>query len=423
MHMVKIGLFGLGTVGQGLLQLVKKSPYAEIKAVVDRSYQKKKDILQDIPASDDPSMILENPEIDIYVELIGGIDFPLFIAREAIDRKKTLITANKALLAEHGYAIFSRASLNEVHIGFEAAIAGAIPIVRNLMSVINYQPISRLQGILNGTTNYLLTKMAKRKAPYHEVLKEAQELGLAEADPTLDVNGMDACHKLALLASLITNKWFEYERIETVGIEQISLSDILWAEKMGYKIKLLADYHYNDKKHFISVEPTMIPSSSPLYAIDNEDNAILVKGEFSGEHLFAGKGAGSLPTAYSVYADIVNYALGRHSSWDMKHPEYAAIAPESGADYEFYIRLQVQNRPGVLAKAAQSLGSRGISIAAVHQEAIYEENSQDPVDLVIVTHHCRKEVLTKALAEIEKQDYCTNAAVKIPIKGSDTPKK
>lgn len=415
--MLKVGIFGLGTVGQGLLNIIRESAEGlEVAAVVDRSFEAKKEILGSIPASSDPNFILDNEEIDIHVELIGGIDTPLYIARESIERGKPFITANKALLAEHGYAIFSHASNAGVHVGFEAAIAGAIPIVRNLMSVLNYQKIDLLQGILNGTTNYLLTQMREREAEYADVLKEAQELGLAEADPTLDVNGMDACHKLALLASLITGEWFEYERIETAGIDRIALRDVLWAEKMGYRIKLLADYHKKEGRHFISVEPAMLTIENPLFSVENENNAILVRGKYSSEHLFAGKGAGSLPTAYSVFADLVNYARGLHTSWNMTNPVYADIAPESGADYEFYLRLRVKNQPGVLAKAAAALAAEGISVAAVHQEARYIADSSEPVDLVIVTHHCRKENVLKALDEIASAETSSEAAVAIPIK-------
>lgn len=414
--MLKIGLFGLGTVGRGLMSIIQNhGDQLQISAVVDRSWKNKKDILDGIPASDDPEFIINNKEIDIYVELTGGMELPLYIAREAIDRKKPFITANKALLAEHGYTLFSRAALAGIQIGYEAAVAGALPVIRNLRDILGYQKIEIMQGILNGTTNYILTKMRTDKKEYDEVLSDAQKLGLAEADPTLDVSGMDAVHKLALLSSLVTGSWFEYRNIPTRGIEQLQAADTAWAARMGYRIRLVAEFLKTDGNYFASVEPAMIYDGSFLWDVENEYNALMVRGSISGDHLFVGKGAGSLPTAYSVLTDLLNLSRSPVPGMQLSRG-YARLGIHGELSHEFYIRLVVANKPGVLAKISGVLSENGISIAAVHQEADYSGIESAPIDLVIITHRCKTAAFLKALDLISKSDYNSGLPVYLPIK-------
>ena len=410
--MLNIGIFGLGTVGRGLIEIIRKSnANINIKAVVDRSYQNKKDILQDIPASDDSDLILKDKEIDVVVELIGGIDLPLYIARETIDQKRKFVTANKALLAEHGYTLFNKAFENwEKQVFFEAAVAGGMPIIRNLQTVFRYERITRLEAILNGTSNYILTKMHSEKRDYADILKDAQALGLAEADPTLDVNGMDATHKLCILASLIQGEWLEVNRIETSGISELNLADIVWSESMGYRIKLIAKYIHAENKNYLSVEPTLVKSNHFLYDVELENNAIMLDAEYSSTHLLVGKGAGSYPTAYSVFTDIM-------SSFDqppkVKNWEYGRVATNASLESEFYIRYNVKDQTGVLASIANILGQSNISISNVKQDARLKVDNA--IDLVISTHKCSRGALQKATEVLNKESFVEGPGVILPI--------
>lgn len=416
--MLKIGLFGLGTVGQGLLEISRQSnlPF-EITAIVDRSYKKKAAIIKNIPASDDPDFILKNSEINLIIEVMGGIDLPLYIIREALDQKKNVITANKFLLAEHGFALFNKAQENGVKIGFEAAVAGAIPIIRNLENIFWYEKIPFLEGILNGTTNYILTKMRTERKDYAEALQNAQKLGLAEADPTLDVSGMDAAHKLALLASHITKTWIDYHNIYVRGIENIRLNDLLWTEKMGYRIRLISRCHVTEGGDILlSVEPSIIQPGHYLWDVENENNAIMFKGSYSGNHLFMGRGAGSLPTAYSVLSDIMHIVQGNHNPYLNNNFEWHYSQPASIEDREssFYMRLLVLDEPGVLAEIAKVLSEHSISIASVHQDAPMQK-TENPVDLILVTHKCVRKSLNQSIKTLEKLKSVKSVPVFLPI--------
>jgi homoserine dehydrogenase len=415
--MLKVGLFGLGTVGRGLLEISRKSrlPF-EIVAIVDRSWQKKTKIIGNIAASDDPRLILDNKDIDLVIELMGGIDLPLFVIREALDKQKNVITANKFLLAEHGFALFTKAQDNGVKIGFEAAVAGAIPIIRNLENIFWYEDIPLLEGILNGTTNYILTKMRAEKKDYEAALKDAQQLGFAEADPALDVNGMDAAHKLALLASHITKTWIEYHSIYVRGIENIRLNDILWTEKAGYRIRQISRCRRIDDKVYLSVEPSIILPGHYLWDIENENNAIVFQGSYSGSHMFVGKGAGSLPTAYSVLSDIMHVAQGNYNPYIIDNFVWRYNHPASVEDKEcaFYMRLLIKDEPGVLAEIARVLSEHSISIASVHQDAPIQ-TTERPVDLILVTHKCVRRSLQNSIKALEKLNCVKSVPVFLPI--------
>lgn len=414
--MIKAGLFGLGTVGRGLVEIVRTGNYpVEIAGIVDRSYAKKEHITGNIPASDDPNFLLENKEIDTIVELIGGTEQALYVVRKALEAGKNVVTANKALLAEHGFALFNKARENGVTIAFEAAVAGAIPIIHNLQTIYTNESIFGLYGILNGTSNYILTRMRRDENNYEDVLNEAQTLGLAEADPTLDVNGKDATHKLALLATLVRKKWIDHHQIETRGITDVNLTDVIWAEKMGYRIRLIARMQIEADKTYLSVEPTLISSHHYLWDIELENNAILVDGQFAGASLLVGKGAGSLPTAFSVLTDILTlqknpqiYRELSEKNWEVLHPD-----PVHELESAFYLRLQVKDKPNVLARIASILGDNSISIASVHQENL--ETGFGQAILVIITHTAKGESMRHAFQEIEKTSSITGNSVFLPI--------
>lgn len=375
--MLRIGLFGIGSVGSGLLKILETGKYPlRVAKIVDRSFQKKSEIIGNIPASDQAEFILNDPDIDVVVELIGGTEKALYIIREAIDKKKSVVTANKAVLAEHGYALFPKAKNANLSLGFEAAVAGAIPIIHNLQTVFCNEKILLLQGILNGTSNYILTQMRTEKKDFPEILKEAQKLGLAEADPTLDVNGMDACHKLALVASLISGQWVDYQRVFLQGIDNLKLHDIEFAEQLGYRIRLIGHYEETSSGVSIMVIPMMVATGNPLYHVEQENNAIFVKGEFSNLHLFQGKGAGPLPTASSVLADLMRI---EKSSVPLPTPEftnYADMAPNHALECPFYLSFYVQDKPGILSSLTGCLAKEDISI----HTALHSKKSLDGKD-------------------------------------------
>ncbi len=427
---IKIGLFGAGTIGSGVIRIIReKYPDLEIVGVVDKFYKEKKDLLSGIPTSDDFAFLLDNPSVDVFVELMGGVEAPLYVAREALERKKTFITANKALLAKHGYALFEKAREKGVHIGYEAAVAGAIPIIHNLKYIFKNDTILSLQGILNGTSNYILTTMRKEHRDYREVLAEAQKLGLAEADPTLDINGMDAAHKLTILAALVTGQWFSVEQIPVTGIDHIELVDIQWAEKMGYRIRLVGKIERKNTgsapEVLLSVEPILIGRKHFLWDIEMENNAILLQTEYSQSHMLVGKGAGSLPTAFSVVTDIINYGAldkfpGDNATASMNPVEetftYGEIGSMESLENEFYLRLEVYDQPGVLAQIASILGNEGISIMTVHQEPEYKDKEKKIVDLVILTHRALRRSMNAALASIRKMEFVAGKSITLPIK-------
>lgn len=413
---MRIGIFGLGTVGQGLLKILrdKKSPIA-VAAVVDRSFARKKDILQEIPASADKSLILKDNSIDTVVELMGGIDDALYVVRTALENGKNVVTANKALLAEHGYALFEYAERHNRVICFEAAIAGAIPIVRNIETIFRHETINRLMGIVNGTTNYILTRMRKESLNYGDALEAAQKAGLAEADPTLDVGGYDAQQKLALLVSLITGRWVEAKNIPVRGITEIAAQDVTWAERFHNRIRLVAEYAVAADRHYLHVTPALVSEQNVLYDIEFENNAILFHGEYSGEHLFMGRGAGRFPTAFSVYSDLLHLASGRAGLSHSQQSGYLPIADIAETSSAFYLRLRVKDQPGVLAAIAQILGNNALSIASVHQD--HSAVAAGEVDIVIHTHAARRSLFYKALKEIRTLKSIVLHHVYLPVLG------
>lgn len=414
---MKIGIFGLGTVGQGLLQIIReRAVNIEVGAVVDRSFARKADILAGISASAEKNLILKDDSIDTVVELMGGIDDALYTVRSAIEHGKNVVTANKALLAEHGYALFQFAAEHGKTISFEAAIAGAIPIVRNIDTIFRHERITRLMGIINGTTNYILTRMRKDHLSYGDVLEAAQKQGLAEADPTLDVGGYDAQQKLALLGSLITGQWVEAKNIPVRGITEISAQDVVWAERFHNRIRLVAEYTVLGGNHYMHVTPALVGEHNVLYDIEYENNALLFHGEYSGEHLFMGKGAGKFPTAFSVFSDLVHLQTseGTGSAASARNIEtYLPIADIADTTSAFYLRLRVKDQPGVLAAVAQILGNNALSIASVHQD--HSAVAAGEVDIVIHTHEQKRSGFYGALKEIKDLKNIVLHQVYLPV--------
>ena len=410
---------GFGTVGQGLTELLHRQSRTlsdrtgirfEVAAVFDRSYQRKADRLGDIPASDRPEFVLENPDIDVVVELIGGLEPARdFIAR-ALAGGKSVVTANKALLARHGNELFDLARKHSRELGFEAAVAGTLPVIQNMRRILVVNEVDAFFGILNGTCNFIITRMQDAGMDYNEALKIAQEKGFAEADPTFDVTGRDAAQKLAILAGLAYDAWFEEDAVVTEGITDVTIQDIRIAGEMGFVIRLLGVARRSDAGVMLRVHPALVPAGHMLASVKDEKNAVLFDASFSGPLLIMGHGAGAHPTAAAVVSDLV--AIGRHRP---EAPELGFVERESynmveSADYRFYLRFRTEDRAGVLAEIARVLSERGISIATVHQQ-----EGPEPVDVVVITYRAPERALLDAIAEVDGMGFVRAPTVKMRI--------
>ncbi len=419
MREVKIGVLGAGVVGRGLItslrqqaERLKSRTGIEFKiiAVFDRSYAKKKEILANIPASDDAAIVVDNPEVEIVVELIGGQDTAGSLVNRALENGKSVVTANKALLARSGREIFALAREKGCSIGFEAAVAGALPVIHTLRRGLVVNDVIALYGILNGTCNFIITRMQQDDMDYDAALKLAQERGFAEADPSFDVNGNDAAQKLALLAGLSFDTFIPEEMIHVEGITAIRKVDLEIVKGMNSVVKLLAiARQLPDGSVQLRVHPAIIADSHALANVLEEKNAIYFETSHSGPVFIMGRGAGSLPTAASVISDLVSIARNgvEPERW-MGGENIIRISPQNR--YRFYLRFQTQDRPGVLAEIARILAAQGISIATVHQQ-----EGMEPVDVVVITHRADESALLQALHEVDHLPIILNPTVYIRI--------
>jgi homoserine dehydrogenase len=418
---VKVGLLGLGTVGGGTLNVLHRNA-AEISRragrdivvshAAAREYNPDDlDGLENVRISDDAFAVVRDPEVDVVVELIGGYSPARELVLEAIENGKHVVTANKALIALHGNEIFSAAQNKGVTVAFEAAVAGGIPIIKALREGLAANHIEWIAGIINGTGNFILTEMRDKGRDFADVLKEAQELGYAEADPTFDVEGIDAAHKLTILASLAFGIPLQFDNCYTEGITRIETQDVEYAEELGYRIKHLGVTRKTDEGVELRVHPTLIPERRLIANVDGVMNAVLVKGDAVGPTLYYGAGAGSLPTASAVVADIIDVARtlttdpGNRVPHLAFQPDELSDTPVLGMDKvetAFYLRLTVEDRPGVLARVTGILGDSGISIEAVKQKEPREGETEVP--LVLLTHRVREGGMNRALAAIEAMD-------------------
>lgn len=414
-------MVGAGTVGRGVLEILRQQGELlrartghtfEVVAIADRSYQKKAAELAGIAAGDDPAAVYENPQVDVVLELIGGIEPARTIVLESLRRGKPVITANKALLAKHGREIHQTARENQQEVCFEAAVAGALPVIRSLRRGLVANSIHGLYGILNGTCNFIITKMQTDEMDYEAALALAQKRGFAEADPSFDVDGHDAAQKLAILAGLAFDTYVEEAEIPVRGIRNIRQVDLALADRMGWEIRLLATGRVTKEKTLLlRVHPAMIPRSHILSSVTEEKNAVFFDTSHSGPCLFVGLGAGAHPTAAAVVGDLVYLA-----SRDPQHPD--AVLPErpsslplaTAGTYRNYLRIQTLDRPGVLADVARILADRGISIATVHQN-----EGTEPVDVVIITHHAPEAQMHAALETINALPVVQQPIVHLPI--------
>ena len=369
------------------------------------------DSLEGITVSDDAFAVVRDPAVDVVVELIGGYSPAKELVLEAIANGKHVVTANKALIALHGNEIFSAAQAKGVTVAFEAAVAGGILIIKALREGLAANHIEWIAGIINGTGNFILTEMRDKGRDFADVLREAQELGYAEADPTFDVEGIDAAHKLTILASLAFGIPLQFDRCYTEGIGKIESQDVEYAEELGYRIKHLGVTRRTEAGVELRVHPTLIPERRLIANVDGVMNAVLVKGDAVGPTLYYGAGAGSLPTASAVVADIIDIARALTVDPDSRVP-HLAFQPDELSDLPvlgmdqvetaFYLRLTVEDKPGVLARVTGILGDSGISIEAVKQKEPLEGETQVP--LVLLTHRVLEGDMDKALAAIESME-------------------
>lgn len=418
MKTFNVGLIGMGTVGTGVAKILldKDSPLLEkldcvpvLKGIADSNpdVKSKLNLSPEIFFTNDAKVLLNNPDIQVVVELIGGINPAKEIIMTAIEKGKDVVTANKMLLALHGSELFSKARQHGKSISFEASVGGGIPIIAALRDGFIANRVESVFGIVNGTTNYILTKMTKEHVKYSDALAEAQKLGYAEKDPTMDVEGIDSSHKLAILARLGFGVDIDYNRIYHEGISTIDLADIWYAHELGYTLKLLAIAKKEGKNIELRVHPTLLPHDHPLSSVNGVFNAICVKGSAVGETMLYGRGAGQMPTASAVVADLVDVALGRAGITfnAMKtfsgRCERIPIADILQIKTRYYLRFSVVDKPGVLAKISGILGNYEISIASVIQHKVKENGN---VPLVMMTHLAEEGNLKKALTEIKRLD-------------------
>ncbi len=425
MTRMKIGLLGFGVVGQGVWQLLEMNGQemvndAGVQVVVQKILVS--DVKKDrILSSDNPLYttqwedIVYHDDIQTVVELMGGINPAYQYIKEALKSGKNVVTANKALLAQHGVELTELAEEHKVQLRYEASVAGGIPVLQAIRESLSANVINSMMGIVNGTTNYILTRMTQEGSTFRDALQAAQEQGYAEADPTADIEGFDAAHKLTLLASLGFKTEVSFHKVYREGIDKISPLDIEYAKELGYIIKLLAIARNLNGKIEMRVHPTMIPGGHPLAAVNDAYNAVYVKGNAVGELMFYGKGAGALPTASAVMGDVINVA--RHQQ-QVNPPSYPLHYQPSGKEVQsmdetstaFYIRLMVKDIPGVLGRIATTFGSCGVSLSSVIQKG-----QTDPVSLVFVTHKTRELALRQAVKDILLMDELVEVASVIRV--------
>ncbi len=430
---INIGIIGFGTVGTGTVrvllnnsELIKERTGISfvIKRIADLDIKTDRGI--GLPAgllTTDATSVINDPEIDIFVELIGGIHPAKDFILQAIRNKKHVVTANKALLATEGNDIFDEANRNGVEVGFEASVAGGIPIIKVLREGLVANNIIAVYGIINGTSNYILTKMTDEKVEFSEALKEAQRLGYAEADPSFDIEGIDTAHKLTILSSLAYGIPFMYHEVYKEGITKITAQDIEFASELGYKIKLLAITKLIDGQIEMRVHPTMIPNEYLISKVDGVFNAVYVEGDAVGATMYYGRGAGDMPTGSAVVADIVDIGkkivMGKEcskSSSPIAHHTKLKIKKMEDIESMYYFRFSALDQPGVLSKISGILGNYNISIASVIQKGRRIGGS---VPLVVLTHTAKERNVLNAIKEIDNLPVVSDKTMFIRVEGKE----
>ena len=430
MKPMNVGLLGIGTVGGGTFTVLTRNaeeitrragrPIRIVK-VADRNLALATEVTKGtVAVTDDAFSVVSDPDIDIVVELIGGTTIAKELVLKAIENGKHVVTANKALLAHYGTEIFAAAQKKGVMIGFEAAVAGGIPIIKAVREGLSANRIEWIAGIINGTTNFILTEMREKGLDFGDVLKEAQRLGYAEADPTFDVEGIDAAHKLTILASIGFGIPMQFDKAYTEGITKLTRQDIGYAEQLGYRVKLLGITKRTDKGVELRVHPTLIPEKRLIANVNGAMNAVVVKGDAVGPTLYYGAGAGAEPTASSVVADLVDVTRMHTADPQNRVPHLAfqpdqlsdlPILPMSEVRTAYYLRLRAQDKPGVLADVTRILGDLEISIDAMIQKE--PEEGESEADIILLTHITVEKNIDQAIAKIEALPAITGKITRI----------
>ncbi len=429
---VNVGIIGFGVVGSGTAKVLLNNKnilkqrlgfelnlkkIADLDITTDRGIKIPEGVL-----TTDVNNIFNDPEIDIVVELIGGIRPAKDFILKALEKKKHVVTANKALLATEGTDIFNTAFEKGVEVGFEASVAGAIPIIKVMKEGLVANRIKAIYGIINGTSNYILTKMTYENMEFSDALKEAQKLGYAEADPTFDIEGIDTAHKITILATLSYGIPLSYNSVHIEGITKITAQDISFADELGYKVKLLAITKETDGEIELRVHPTMLPKDYLIAKVDGPFNAIYVDGDATGSTMYYGRGAGSVPTGSAVVSDIADIARNIQKDAIGRVPIIPRISGEAkikkmdNISSRYYFRFSALDRPGVLSKISGILGNFDISIASVIQKG---RRIGEEVPLVVLTHKAREKDVRQALEEIDKLHVVTNKTIYMRVEGEE----
>jgi homoserine dehydrogenase len=407
---IRIGMIGLGTVGQGTFKLIERQPHLQLVAVAVRDLSRDRQLptLDASLMTTDALQVATHPDVDIVIEVAGGIEPAKSYVEAALKAGKHVVTANKALIAQHGPALFQLAQAHGVSLLFEGAVAGGIPILMPLKICLAANQVQEIAGILNGTTNYMLTRMMQDGWTYDAALEKAQALGYAEADPTSDVGGFDAAYKIAILTGLATREWVNVEDMTIEGITTITPPDIDYAKRFGYSIRLVALARLESDRPDVRVHPMLVADNHPLSNVHNEYNAIWVKGHAVGDAMFYGKGAGELPTASSVMGDVLALATGMMAGNTTLMPAMAVhlektanVLPIGETRNRYYIRLQTADEPGVLSALGNAFGEQGVSLESFLQ--LPREKAATDVSLMLVTHEAQEAAVQKALAVIKAQ--------------------
>ena len=422
MKSIQVGLLGIGTVGSGVFNVLQRNQSEivrragrgiEISMVADLDTARAQAVVgPDVIVVNDARAVIANPDIDIVIELIGGYGIAKQLMLEAIEAGKHVVTANKALLAVHGTEIFAAASRKGVMVAFEAAVAGGIPIIKSLREGLSANRIQWIAGIINGTTNFILSEMRDKGLDFDVVLKQAQALGYAEADPTFDIEGVDAAHKAALMSAMAFGVPVQFDKAYVEGITQLGATDIKYAEQLGYRIKLLGITKKTDQGIELRVHPTLVPNKRLIANVEGAMNAVMVHGDAVGTTLYYGKGAGSEPTASAVIADLIDIAR-LHTADAAQRVPHLAFQPDAMSNTpvlamgevvtSYYLRLNVADEAGVLANVTSILAKAGISIDAVLQREADEVGGEDATqtDLIILTHDCVEASMNEALGQMQ----------------------
>ncbi len=422
MKPIQVGLLGIGTVGSGTFNVLKRNQAEimrragrsiEITMVADLDVERAQSLVgSEVNVVNDARLVIANPDIDIVIELIGGYGIAKALVLEAIAAGKHVVTANKALLAVHGTEIFAAAQAKGVMVAFEAAVAGGIPIIKALREGLTANSIQWVAGIINGTTNFILSEMRDKGLDFSVVLKEAQRLGYAETDPTFDIEGVDAAHKITLMSAIAFGIPVQFDKAYVEGITQLGAIDIKYAEQLGYRIKLLGVTKRTDKGIELRVHPSLVPTQRLIANVEGAMNAVMVQGDAVGTTLYYGKGAGSEPTASAVIADLVDITR-LHTADPLNRVPHLAFQPNAMSDLNvmpmseivtsYYLRLRVADEAGVLAQLTGLLAGAGISIDAILQREADQvsQAGENQTDVIILTHDIREGTMNEVLSQMQ----------------------